>query len=96
MSLSNRFQENEATMLVVYNNLDVAAALDELSQELSIYPKRLEVVLDNAELAPSILVTYRDYEQVGDQTLLAQMFSSSQNLRDFVSNDGLSKLMRFS
>ena len=94
MSLSNRFQENEATMLVVYNNLDVAAALDELSQELSIYPKRLEVVLDNAELAPSILATYRDYEQVGDQTLLAQMFSSSQNLRDFVSNDGLSKLMR--
>ena len=94
MSLSNKFQDNEETLSIIYNNLDVAPALNELIRELSIYPKRLDVVMQNAELAPAILSTYKDYEEIGEQSLLDQLFSSSQNLRDTISNDGLSKLTR--
>ena len=50
--------------------------------------------MQNAELAPAILSTYKDYEEIGEQSLLDQLFSSSQNLRDTISNDGLSKLTR--
>ena len=67
MSLSNKFQDNEASLSIVYNNLDVAPALNELIRELSIYPKRLEIIMQNAELAPAILSTYKDYEEIGEQ-----------------------------
>ena len=48
--------------------------------------------MQNAELAPAILSTYKDYEELESKALIS--FSSSQNLRDTISNDGLSKLTR--
>ena len=94
MNLSNRFEEDPAKLSIVYDNLDVAIALDELVFKLKIYPKRLELALENADLAPAILETYRDYESIGEQGLISEMFSSSDSLRDFISNDGLTKLIR--
>ena len=38
MNLSNRFEEEPAKRSVVYDNLDVAVALDELVDKLKIYP----------------------------------------------------------
>ena len=94
MNLSNRFEEEPAKRSVVYDNLDVAVALDELVDKLKIYPNRLNVAMETAELAPAILATYKDYEEIGEQALISEMFKSSNHLRDFISNDGLSKLIR--
>ena len=71
MNLSNRFEEDPAKLSIVYGNLDVAMALDELVFKLKIYPKRLELALENADLAPAIFETYRDYESIGEQGLIS-------------------------
>ena len=54
---------------------------------------KVRTALENADLAPAILETYRDYESIGEQGLISEMFSSSESLRDFISNDGLTKLI---
>ena len=94
MYLSHRFEDNPQRMNIIYSNLDVAIALDQLVAELGVFPGRLELVFQNAELAPSILATYQEYELTGAYHLIDAMFSSSQNLRDTISNDGLNKLLR--
>ena len=94
MNLSNRFEDQPTKLTTIYDNLDVAVALDELVDKLKIYPNRLNVAMETAELAPAILATYKDYEEIGEQALISEMFKSSNHLRDFISNDGLSKLIR--
>jgi hypothetical protein len=94
MYLSHRFEDNPQRMNIIYSNLDVAIALDQLVAELGVFPGRLEIVFQNAELAPSILATYQEYELTGAYDLIDVLFSSSQNLRDTISNDGLNKLLR--
>ena len=94
MYLSHRFEQNPERMQVVFQNLDVANSLEQLVYELGFFPSRLDIIFENADLAPAILATYRDYELLGDQTIISEMFSSSEALRNFLSNDGLSKLIR--
>jgi DNA-binding phage protein len=94
MYLSHRFEDNPQRMNIIYSNLDVAIALDQLVAELGVFPGRLELVFQNADIAPSILATYQEYELTGAYDLIDQMFSSSQNLRNTISNDGLNKLLR--
>ena len=95
MHLSHRFEDSHPERLsIVFENLDVAIALDQLVIELSVFPDRLDVVFENADLAPAILATYNDYESVGSYDLIDQMFSSSETLRNILSNDGLNKLLQ--
>ena len=84
----------------VFNNLDVAVALDELVTEFGVYPSRMDVIFDNADLAPSILGAVREYELTdGGQPnpeagrLIESLFSSSENLRNTLSNEGLQDLI---
>ena len=93
MYLSHRFVENPQRMDIIFSNLDVAIALDQLVAELGVFPNRLSIVFENAELAPAILATYQEYEQSGAYDLIETLFSSSQNLKDTISNDGLNKLL---
>ena len=94
MYLSHRFEDNPQRMNIIFSNLDVAIALDQLVAELGVFPGRLSIVFENAELAPAILATYQEYEQNGAYDLIDTLFSSSQSLKDTISNDGLNKLLR--
>ena len=93
MSLSNRFESEPTKLAIVYNNLDVAASLDQMVSELSIYPKRIDVLMANADMAPSILDAYNEYDKIGSFQIIETMFSSSENLKQTLSNDGLVKLL---
>ena len=75
-------------------------ALDELVTEFGVYPSRMDVIFDNADLAPSILGAVREYELTdGGQPnpeagrLIESLFSSSENLRNTLSNEGLQDLI---
>jgi hypothetical protein len=93
MNLSHKYQNDSDRMTIIYNNLDVAGALDVLSRELSIYPKRLEVVFENADLAPAILSKYNHYETLdGGAQLISSFLSSTSTLKTTLSSEGLSSL----
>lgn len=94
MHLSHKFAENPQRLGIVFDNLDVAIALDVLVVELGVFPERLNVIFENAGLAPAILATYSEYESLGSYDLINSMFSSSESLRNTISNDGLNKLLR--
>jgi hypothetical protein len=93
MNLSHKYQDDTDRMIIIFNNLDVAGALDVLSRELSIYPKRLEVVFENADLAPAILSKYNHYETLdGGAQLISSFLSSTSTLKTTLSRDGLNSL----
>ena len=94
MHLSHKFEENPERMTTIFANLDVAIALDQLVVELGVFPERLDVIFQNADLAPSVLATYLEYEKLGSFDLIDSMFSTSENLKDSVSNVGLNNLLR--
>ena len=94
MHLSHKFEENPERMTTIFANLDVAIALDQLVAELGVFPERLDVIFQNADLAPSVLATYLEYEKLGSFDLIDSMFSTSENLKDSVSNVGLNNLLR--
>ena len=58
------------------------------------FSQRLDVIFQNADLAPSVLATYLEYEKLGSFDLIDSMFSTSENLKDSVSNVGLNNLLR--
>jgi hypothetical protein len=91
--ISNTNAINSSRLNAVFDNLDVVDSLQELVFELSVFPDRLDIVFQNADLAPSILSTYRDYEKGNQYLSIERMFSSSDSLISTLSNDGINKLL---
>ena len=89
----------EGRLNIVFQNLDVVDSLDELVTEFGVYPSRMDIIFQNADLAPSILGAVREYEGTGNQPnpdagrLIETLFSSSENLRNTLSNEGLQDLI---